>query len=182
MNIPKVESSTQAFKGKIVTIEVDTLSNGGDERFTRETAVTSDSVAVVALNESDNILLIKQYRHPIRRAVWEIPAGRMDVAGESPQQAALRELEEETDTTASTMYELTAFNNSSGLLTEKTYLFLARDLSSVPAFARSEEEADIEKEWVPLLEAFDRVKAGTIDDAKTMIGILLAVEEVYRKP
>ena len=98
----------------------------------------------------------------------------MDVDGEKPEETALRELREETDTEASSIQLLTLFLNSAGWTTEKTYVYLAKGLKDVPEFKRENEEADIEKEWVSLDEAAERVKSGEIDDAKTVIGILMA--------
>lgn len=101
----------------------------------------------------------------------------MDVDGERPEETALRELREETDLSAGSVEQLTLFLNSAGWTTERTYVFLAKELTDVPEFARENEEADIEKEWIPLEEAFQLVKAGKIDDAKTVIGILLTMSK-----
>ena len=107
------------------------------------------------------------------RPVWEIPAGRMDVDGEKPEETALRELREETDTTASSVELLTLFLNSAGWTTERTYVYLAKGLTNVPEFERENEEADIEKKWIFLDDAVELVRSGEIDDAKTVIGILM---------
>ena len=130
-------------------------------------------MAIVAVDDRNRVLLIRQYRHPMERPVWEIPAGRIDVEGEKPRETALRELKEETDTTADEIRQLTVFGNSVGWTTEKTYVFLAQGLRNVPEFDRQNEEADIEKKWIPLAEDVEMVKSGTIDDAKTIIGITL---------
>ena len=102
----------------------------------------------------------------------------MDVKGEKPEETALRELREETDTRAAKIEFLTMFLNSAGWTTEKTYIYLARDLADAPEFERKNEEADIEKKWIPLAEATKLVETGEINDAKTVIGILLAKEKV----
>lgn len=180
MSIPDIKDSTQVYQGRVVAIAVDTLSADDGRHYTREVAVVPDSVAVVALDEQGRILLVQQYRHPMRRLVWEIPAGRMDVEGETPEQAALRELREEADVTANRIHQLTAFSNSVGWTTERTTVFLASDLCDVPEFERSNEEADIIKKWLPLSEALGLMENGMIDDAKTIIGILLAKEEAGR--
>ncbi len=178
MRIPRVVTTDQSFKGAIITVEVDTLSLGGGEAFTREVAVSADAVAIVAIDEQERVLLIKQYRHPVKKAVWEIPAGKIDVEGENPEQTALRELREETDLAASHIEQLTVFANSVGWATEKTSVFLAQGLSAVREYKRQDEEADIEKAWVPLSEALNMVYDGTIYDAKTIIGVLLAQARV----
>ena len=77
MNIPKVLSSEEVYKGKIISIRKDTLTRGDGKNFIRETAVSSDAVAVVAMDEQRRILMIRQYRHPMGQPVWEIPAGSM---------------------------------------------------------------------------------------------------------
>ena len=128
----------------------------------------------MAIDEQGRILLIRQYRHPMGRPVWEIPAGKMDVDGEQPEETAIRELQEETDTTAESVELLTLFLNSAGWTNEKTYVYLAKGLRNVPEFQRENEEADIEKKWVSLEDAYEMVRTGELDDAKTVIGILLA--------
>ena len=174
MIIPKVLESEEVYKGKIITIKRDTLTRGDGKNFVRETAVSSDAVAVVAIDEQGRILLIRQYRHPMGRPVWEIPAGKMDVDGEQPEETAIRELQEETDTTAESVELLTLFLNSAGWTNEKTYVYLSKGLRNVPEFQRENEEADIEKKWVSLEDAYEMVITGELDDAKTVIGILLA--------
>lgn len=174
MIIPEVLESEEVYKGKIITIKRDTLTRGDGKNFVRETAVSSDAVAVVAIDEQGRILLIRQYRHPMGRPVWEIPAGKMDVYGEQPEETAIRELQEETDTTAESVELLTLFLNSAGWTNEKTYVYLAKGLRNVPEFQRENEEADIEKKWVSLEDAYEMVITGELDDAKTVIGILLA--------
>ena len=180
MIIPEVLESEEVYKGRITSIRRDTLTRGDGKTFVRETAVSSDAVAVVAMDDRGRILLIRQYRHPMGRPVWEIPAGKMDVDGEKPEETAVRELREETDTAAGEVEFLTRFLNSAGWTTEKTYVYLAKGLSGVPEFERENEEADIEKKWVPLQDAFEMVKSGELDDAKTVIGILLAKEHETR--
>lgn len=177
MIIPEVIESDVVYKGKITSIRRDKLTRGDGESFIRETAAASDAVGIVAMDDKNRILLISQYRHPMGRPVWEIPAGRMDVDGERPEETALRELREETDLSAASIEQLTLFLNSAGWTTERTYVFLAKGLTDVPEFARENEEADIEKKWIPLEEAFQLVKAGKIDDAKTVIGILLTMSK-----
>ena len=89
MNIPKVLDSEEVYKGRIITVRKDTLTRGDGKTFVRETAVSADAVAVAALDEENRILLIRQYRHPMGQPVWEIPAGKMDVDGETPEETAI---------------------------------------------------------------------------------------------
>lgn len=178
MIIPEVLNSEEVYKGKIISIRRDTLTRGDGKNFIRETAVSSDAVAVVAMDEQGRILLIRQYRHPMGCPIWEIPAGKMDVDGEQPEETAVRELQEETDTTAESVELLTMFLNSAGWTNEKTYVYLAKGLKDVPEFQRENEEADIEKKWISLDEAYDLVRKGELSDAKTVIGILLTRDQM----
>ena len=173
MIIPKVLDSRTEYTGKTMSIRRDELTRGDGKTFIGETAVASDAVGIVAMDDKGRILLIRQYRHPMGRPVWEIPAGRMDVDGEKPEETALRELREETDTTAASVELLTLFLNSAGWTTERTYVYLAKGLTNVPEFERENEEADIEKKWIFLDDAVELVRSGEIDDAKTVIGILM---------
>lgn len=181
MIIPKILETSYPYKGKIVTIRKDKLTRDGEKTFVRETAAVTDSVAIVAVDDRNRVLLIRQYRHPVGEPVWEIPAGRMDIEDEKPEQTALRELQEETDTSAEKIQYLTVFGNSVGWTTEKTYVFLARGLKGVPEYDRQNEEADIEKKWISMSEALDMVRSGQLNDAKTIIGLLLAGEYIVRK-
>jgi ADP-ribose pyrophosphatase len=174
MIIPEVLSSTQPYKGLVTTIKLDTLTRGDGTTFVREVAMMTGAVAIAAVDELQRILLIRQYRHPMKRPMWEIPAGTMDVEGEPPALTAARELREEADLLAGHVELLTVFGNSVGRSTEMTHLYLAKDLEEAPEFERTNEEADIEKAWVPLPEALAMIKDGTIADAKTIIGILMA--------
>ena len=176
MNIPKVLNSEEVYKGKIISIRKDTLTRGDGKSFIRETAISNDAVAVVAMDEQRRILLIRQYRHPMGGPVWEIPAGKMDICGEKPEETAIRELQEETDTMAESVKLLTVFYNSAGWTNEKTYVYLVKNLKEVPEFKRENEEADIEKKWISLDEAYELVLTGELADAKTVIGILLTFE------
>ena len=174
MYIPKVIETAIVYQSKIITIARSTLSKNDTGTIEREVAVVKDSVAIVAVDPERRILLIRQYRHPMENHIWEIPAGRVDVEGESPRDTALRELREEADTTADAIEQLTVFSNSVGWTTERTYVYIAHGLKTVPEFARVNEESDIEKEWLPLVDAVSKVQSGEIYDAKTIIGILLA--------
>ncbi|MCL2807469.1 MAG: NUDIX hydrolase [Coriobacteriia bacterium] len=174
MIIPEILSTTTPYQGLIATIELDTLSRGTGEPFMREVVAVPDAVAIAAVDEQGRILLIKQYRHSMKSPVWEIPAGRMDVEGETPLETAARELKEEADLAAKSMQLLTVFGNSVGWCSEKTHLFLAKELSDLEAFERQNEEADIQKAWVSLSEARAMIEDGSIADAKTIIGVLLA--------
>jgi ADP-ribose pyrophosphatase len=120
------------------------------------------------------VLLIRQYRHPVRAREWEIPAGLLDVDGEPPLTAAQRELAEEADLAAERWNVLADFLNSPGGSDETIRIYLARGVTAVPAFERTEEEADIEVRWVPLDEALDAVLARRVQAPSLVVGVLAA--------
>jgi 8-oxo-dGTP pyrophosphatase MutT (NUDIX family) len=168
-------------------LEHDTIHRGkiwdvARERFdyhgtsiTREIIDHPGAVAILALDEQQRVLLIRQYRHPIRARVWEIPAGLLDMAGEAPLTAAQRELGEEADLAADTWNVLAAFQNSPGGSNETIRVYLARDVHQVPAFARHDEEADIEVRWVPLDDVVDAVLSRRVQSPSLVVGALAAL-------
>ncbi|NYF99525.1 NUDIX domain-containing protein [Janibacter cremeus] len=147
------------------------------ERLVREVIDHPGAVAVLALDEQDRTLLIRQYRHPISSHEWEIPAGLLDVAGEDPLLAAQRELAEEADLVAEHWAVLVDYFSSPGGMNEALRIYLARDLSEVPAAERHEregEEAHILHRRVPLDEVVDAVLAGDVHNSTLVIGVLAA--------
>ncbi|WP_237225219.1 MULTISPECIES: NUDIX domain-containing protein [Rothia] len=147
------------------------------EPFERDFLLHPGAVAVLALNQENKILLINQYRHPVRANLWEIPAGLLDIDGEPPLDAAARELAEETDLRAGRWDTLMEFYNSPGGMGETCRIYLARDLSPIPEEDREErvhEESEIVQRWVPLEEAVHAVLAGRIHNAASTNAILAA--------
>ncbi len=148
----------------------------------REIVETAPAVAIVALDEDGCVTLLRQYRHPLRRRMLELPAGKLDVDGEEPLAAAQRELAEEAGLAAQTWSLLTSFQNSGGWTDEHTMVYLATDLRQVAppdGFEAEAEESEIEILRVPLAAAVKRAQTGEITDAKTVIGLLLASREGY---
>lgn len=133
------------------------------------------AVAVVAVDSDGRVALIEQYRHPLGRRLWELPAGLMDVEGESALTAARRELVEETGLAADEWAVLVDVAASPGFTTESVRVFLARDVRPVGRQgAIRHEEADLRLVWVPLVQARDAVLAGRIVNAAAVAGILAA--------
>ncbi|WP_083942072.1 NUDIX domain-containing protein [Sanguibacter suarezii] len=135
------------------------------------------AVAIIALDEADRVLLIKQYRHAVRRELWEPPAGLLDSPGEPAQQAAARELAEETDLIAGSWHVLADYYTTPGASNEAVRIFLARDFSFVPLadrHVREDEEAEISVRWVPLDEAVTAVLGGDIHNPSAVAGVLAA--------
>ncbi|WP_300345643.1 NUDIX hydrolase [Nesterenkonia sp.] len=145
------------------------------EQLTRVFVQHPGAVAVVAVDVADRVLLINQYRHPVRMNLWEVPAGLLDIDGEPMLTAAQRELHEEADITASTWHTLVDFYTTPGAHNEAIRIYLAEGIDAVPEsqrHARQAEEAQIQVEWVPLAEAVAAVLAGQIHNPSAALGIL----------
>src|SRR5258708_37236198 len=125
------------------------------------------------------VLRIRQYRHPVGRQLWEIPAGLRDVAGEPPLATAQRELLEEAGYLAADWQVLADFFTSPGITSERLRIYLARSLTSVPDAERqyvpNHEEAHLRIEWAPLEVVVSRILAGNLHNGVMMIGVLAAV-------
>ncbi|NQX30032.1 NUDIX hydrolase [Microbacteriaceae bacterium VKM Ac-2854] len=171
---PTILSSEKVFAGAIWDIRAETFDYG-DGTLRREFMDHTGAVAVLALNDADEVALIKQYRHPIRSREWEIPAGLLDVAGESGLVAAQRELAEEADLQAGRWDLLSEYFSSPGGSNEPLRIYLARELSPVETdFVREGEEADMELRWVALDEIVDAVLARRVQNPSLTIGALAA--------
>lgn len=162
------------FTGRVWNIEHERFEYNGHV-IARDYVDHTGAVAVLALDDNDRFIAIQQYRHPIRTREWEIPAGLLDIAGESALLAAQRELAEEVDLQADSWSVLSDYYTSPGGSNEIVRIFLARDLHNTPvAFERSEEEADMELRWVSLDEAHDAVLSGNVSNSIFQIAVLNA--------
>lgn len=171
---PVVVSSEIAYPGMVWSIRSESFEFG-DIALTREFVDHTGAVAVLAMDDQERILLIKQYRHPIRAREWELPAGLLDITGEDPLAGAQRELAEEADLVAGQWDLLTDFQTSPGGSNEAIRVYLARDLSdSAEVFARFDEEAEIEKRWVSIDDAVDAVLASRVQNSILGIAVLAA--------
>jgi ADP-ribose pyrophosphatase len=167
---------TDLHHGKIWDLVSETVDLG-DSQVVREFVDHPGAVAVIALDEDDRVLLLRQYRHPVRAELWEPPAGLRDVDGEPPHVTAARELGEEADLRADSWSLLAEFANSPGGSNEHILVYLARDLSEVPEadrYTREDEEAAMVPVWVPLDEAVEAVLAGRLRSPSAAVGILAA--------
>ncbi|WP_150306610.1 NUDIX domain-containing protein [Planctomonas psychrotolerans] len=171
---PKVVSSELVYEGVVWNIRRDVFEYN-DAEITREYVDHTGAVAILAMDDEGRVLLIQQYRHPVRHREWEIPAGLLDEAGENPLDAAKRELAEEADLEAADWSLLSEFYTSPGGSDEVIRIYLARGLTATAeAFDRTEEEADIETRWVSLDEALDAVLARRLHNPSTTIAVLAA--------
>lgn len=133
------------------------------------------AVAVLPVDDQDRVLLIRQYRHPVRMHLWEIPAGLLDIDGEPLLETAQRELREEADVRASSWHTLVDYYTSPGVSDEGIRIYLAQELSEVSdaeLHTRDAEEAEIAPMWVPLAEAVSAVLSGRIHNPSAVVGIL----------
>jgi 8-oxo-dGDP phosphatase len=173
-----VTESVVLTRGKIVTLRRDTVQMPDGSLAGREVVEHPGAVAVVAIDEADRVLLIRQYRHPAGALLWELPAGLRDVAGEPLVETARRELLEETGCIAKDWRVLTDFLSSPGISTERLRIFLARDLTVVPQAEREyvpeHEEAYLTVAWVPLDEAVTGALSGDLHNGVAILGILSA--------
>jgi 8-oxo-dGTP pyrophosphatase MutT (NUDIX family) len=176
-----VRASELALAGAVWDVRRETVDLGEAGEVVREYVDHPGAVAVLALRQdrgSDEILLIQQYRHPVRAHEWELPAGLLDVDGEAPWVAAARELAEEADLRAGRWDLLADYVASPGGMNEALRVYLARDLSDVPKaerFDREHEEAGMPVRWVRLEDAVDAVLAGRMRNATVVIGVLSAL-------
>ena len=165
-------------KGAFVVLRTDQVRTPDGDVAPRDVVEHPGAVAIVALDDAGQVLLIRQYRHPAGYLLWEIPAGVRDVPGEPPHRTGDRELREETGYTASTWHVLTDCFTSPGISTERVIVYLARGLAEVPEAERGpplrHEEALLEPAWVPLEQAVQLFLAGELHNGVTAVGILAA--------
>lgn len=163
--------------GRVFDLVSETVDLGEAGAVTREFIRHPGAVAVVALDEADRVLMIRQYRHPVRSYLWEIPAGLLDLEGEELVDSARRELAEETDLAASQWHTLVDYYTTPGASNEALRVFLARGLSEVPESERYErhgEELGMQLEYLPLDEAVALVLGGAVHNPSAVVGILAA--------
>ncbi|MEU8191741.1 NUDIX hydrolase, partial [Micromonospora carbonacea] len=173
----EVTGRRERYAGRIFSVVTDEVTMPGGGVAVRDYVRHVGAVAVVALDDAGQVVLIRQYRHPVGRHLWELPAGLIDVSGEDLADTAARELAEEADLTAGTIDVLVDLHSSPGFSNEAIRVFLARDLAEVPAgqrHERSEEEADLQVVRVDLDEAVRMVLAGEITNASAVAGLLAA--------
>jgi 8-oxo-dGTP pyrophosphatase MutT (NUDIX family) len=160
----------------LVTLRTDTVRTPDNDLAERDVVLHPGAVAVLALDATGRILMIRQYRHPVGRLLWEIPAGLRDLAGEDPWATAQRELVEEAAYRARDWKILADYYSSPGFTNERLRVFLARDLEPVPEaerhFVPRDEEAYLLHAWVPLDEAVRKVFAGELHNGPAALAIM----------
>ncbi len=166
----KVVESETIFQGKLISLRVEKVELPGGVRSTREIVVHRGAVAILPILPSGDVLLVRQFRLPAKKVLWEIPAGTL-TPGEEPLECARRELKEETGYSAGKWRKLTSLFLAPGYSTECIHIFLAEELSQ--GKAKLDEDEIISLSPIPLGKALEMVINGEIEDAKTVCALLL---------
>jgi ADP-ribose pyrophosphatase len=161
------------FEGKIMTVRVDTVRLPNGAEATREVVDHADAVTIVPVDGDGNVVLVRQYRHPLGMDLLELPAGGIE-EGEEPVAAAQRELREETGLAAGKLVALGGFYSAPGFLTEYLHLFLATDLTESPLAPDPDEFVEVVRIPIPELKAM--ISRGDVQDSKTIAGVAMALE------
>jgi ADP-ribose pyrophosphatase len=172
----RTTATATPFTGKKTSVRSDQVVMPDGGTATRDYQVHPGSVAVLALDEDGRVLVLRQYRHPVRHKLWEIPAGLLDVPGENPLHAAQRELYEEAHVKAEEWHVLVDVYTSPGGSDEAVRIFLAREISEAEGerFAVSEEESDMELARVPLPDLLTAALTGALHNTCLVTGTLAA--------
>ncbi|GGX36684.1 NUDIX domain-containing protein [Streptomyces chartreusis] len=173
----EIRATDTPFVGNKTSVRTDDVVMPDGSVVRRDYQVHPGSVAVLALDDQDRVLLIRQYRHPVRHKLWEIPAGLLDIPGENPLHAAQRELYEEAHVKAEDWRVLTDVYTTPGGCDEAIRIFLARNLSEADGerFVVEDEEADMEHARVPVDELVRGVLAGELHNNCLVVGVLSLV-------
>ena len=171
----EVVRSRQEYDGALVKVRVDTVVQPDGSRAEREVVEHVGSVAVVAVDDRQRVLLIRQYRHAAGQYLWELPAGLRDRPGEPPLDAAQRELAEEAQLRAAAWRTLVDLRPSPGISTEVCRVYQAGQLSTNEREDdRPDEESELRPRWVPLRQAVSEVLTGRITNGLAVAGLLAA--------
>ena len=165
----KTVSSKLIYSGRAIRLRVDTVQTPDGQQKTREIVEHADCIAVIAIDDKDNVLLVRQFRKAAEKELLEIPAGGID-AGEDPDAAVRREMREETGYLPKKVERIGGFYSAPGYCTEFLCLYLATDL--VPSPLSAEDTTEIKLVRVPIAEISGLIQSGKIRDAKSIAGLL----------
>ena len=172
--LPKILSSRKVFDGRVFNVTVDTVSEG-ELTYQREVVHHNGSAVIVPIFDDGTVALVKQYRHPAVRYLLEVPAGTL-AKGERPDAGAARELKEELGLVATRLEKLSEFFVSPGFCEEKMWVYLATELSEGEQALEDDEILEVVR--LPIVDALEMITSGEIQDAKTIIGLMLAAPRV----
>jgi ADP-ribose pyrophosphatase len=172
MSDPGILSSRLVHDGRIVKLSVEEVRLPNGNTVALEVIKHPGAAAVVPLDHEGNVVMVRQYRHATGSWLLEVPAGKLDHPGESPEDCALREVEEETGYRAGQLASLGWIWTTPGFTNEKIWLYLATDLTPTSASLQPDEVLTIEK--LPMTEAVRRAAAGEIVDGKSVCALLRA--------
>ncbi|MPQ99748.1 NUDIX domain-containing protein [Modestobacter sp. I12A-02628] len=175
----EVLASEELYSGRVISLRRDTVAMPGGGDSVREVVRHPGAVGVVALDDEDRVVLLRQYRHPVGQYLWELPAGLRDAAGEPPLETARRELAEEALLSAQRWSLLATPYSTPGFCDEKVLVYLAEGLTDAPrpdGFTVEHEELDMTLERVPLADAVQMVFSGEVRNALAVIGLLAAAQ------
>jgi ADP-ribose pyrophosphatase len=170
MGLARRLSTKRLYEGAVLSLDIDEVEEPGGVRARREITRHRGSVGILPIMDDDRIVLIRQYRYPADAILWEIPAGRLD-PDERPEDAARRELEEETGWSPARIEPMLTYFTSPGFCDEVLHLFRATGLRSVPR--RPDQDERIETAVVSRVEAHALLARGELRDAKTIVALLL---------
>lgn len=171
---PQILESKEVFRGRVFDVTLDTIREG-NKTYQREVVHHAGSAVIIPVFADGTIALVRQYRHPAVRYLLEAPAGTLN-RGEAPEEGAARELEEELGYVAARLEKLTEFFVSPGFCEEKMWVYLATEMTKTQQ--RLEDDEIVEVVVIPFSQALSMITTGEIDDAKTIIGVMLAAPRV----
>jgi ADP-ribose pyrophosphatase len=174
---PEVLGSEEIYRGRIFDVVLDTVREDG-KTYVREVVRHPGGASVVAVFEDLSVALVRQYRHPSARYMLELPAGRLET-GEPPEACAARELTEEVGVVAKHLEPLSEFYPTPGFCGEKLWVFLATGLTGAAQHLEDDELVEVVR--LPLARALEMISTREIEDAKTIIGLLLAAQRLGLK-
>jgi len=170
MDAPEILDSDEIYHGEQIALSIDTVREQ-DRLHKREVVLHPGSAAIVSIFPDETIALVRQYRHPTRKYLLEIPAGSLE-PGELPEETAIRELREEVGAIAGRIEKLCEFFVSPGFLQEKMWVYIATEMEACEQALEDDELLEVVR--LPFAKAVEMITDGEIEDAKTIIGLLLA--------